>query len=55
MKEEKFSGIKIEFDKPLETEDIAFTLRGISSMIDEGCKSGIFSWGVSWYLLKEKK
>ena len=55
MKEEKFSGIKIEFDKPLETEDIAFTLRGISAMIDEGCKSGIFSWGVSWCLLKEVK
>lgn len=54
MKEERFSGIKIELDKPLETEDIAFTLRGISAMIDEGCKSGMFSWGVNWYLVKEE-
>lgn len=53
LNEEKFSGISIIFDRSQDLERISYTFKAISSMLDEGCKSGMFSWGVSWGLIKD--
>ena len=55
LNEEKFSGISIIFDKNQDVKRVSYTLKAISAMIDDGCKSGMFSWGVSWGLIKEEE